>query len=734
LATSRSERSILAEALKTGIHMPQDLPSGTQDGVRVITLDHPPLNVLALQLRRRLADELHAALRDEAVQAIVLTGAGTAFCGGGDIAEFDTPDVLLEPAPGTLMALIEDGPKPVVAALHGVALGGGLELAMACHARVAQAQTAVGLPEVQLGIVPGAGGTQRLPRLVGLELATDLIVHGRKRTARQLAGSGLFDRVTDEAPLPAAIELARQLAGNVAALRRTGRLPVQTADQLGNPQAFLAFARGAVKSRPELLGPQACLDCLEDAVTRPFQEGLARELERFHRLRATPQSEGLRHAFLSERLAAKISDLAPDVKPRTVASTAVIGGGTMGTGIAMSLANAGLPVTLVERDPAALDRALTTVRKTYEDSQRRGKLAAEEAARRIALVSGALSYDALRDTDLIIEAVFEDMAVKRQVFEQLDAVAKPGAVLATNTSMLDVDEIATFTRRPQDVLGLHFFSPAHVMPLLEVVRGAQTAPDVLATAMALARRLSKTAVVARVCEGFIGNRMLTPYLVQAGLLVEEGALPQQVDRAIERWGMAMGPFRMADMAGLDLGAKIRAQYLERHPDVPYSELNQILVDMDRPGQKAGRGWYDHVPGQRAPVPSAAVQQAIEAHSQRLGLVRRRIGDDEIVERLVLALVNEGALLLEEGIAQRASDIDVVFIAGYGFPRWRGGPMFAAEQRGFEDVVAAMRRLATGGPAYQRRAEAWRPAPLLTRLAERRLGWSSLSDKSEESAA
>jgi len=702
-----------------------DTPHADHDGVRVITLDHPPLNVLALQLRRRLADELHAALRDEAVRAIVLTGVGAGFCGGGDIAEFDTQDVLLEPGPGALMALIEEGPKPVVAALHGVALGGGLELAMACHARVAQAQTTVGLPEVQLGIVPGAGGTQRLPRLVGLELATDLIVHGRRRTARQLADSGLFDRVTDEAPLPAAIELARQLAGNVAALRRTGRLPVQTADQMGNPQAFLAFARGGVKARPELLAPQACLDCLEDAVIRPSQDGLARELERFHRLRATPQSEGLRHAF--QRHAAKVRGLAPDVKPRTVASTAVIGGGIMGTGIAMCLANAGLHVTLVERDPAALDRALVTVRKTYEDSQRRGRLAADEAARRIALVSGALTYDALRDTDLIIEAVYEDMAVKRQVFEQLDAVAKPGAVLATNTSMLDVDEIATFTRRPQDVLGLHFFSPAHLMPLLEVVRGAQTAPDVLASAMALARRLSKTAVVSGVCEGFIGNRMLQPYLVQASLLLEEGALPQQVDRAIERWGMAMGPFRMCDMAGNDLGAKIRAQFIERHPEVPYSELIQAIADMGRVGQKAGRGWYDHVPGQRAPVPSQEAQAMIEAHSRRLGLVRRRIDDEEIVERLLLALVNEGAHLLEEGIAQRASDIDVVFLAGYGFPRWRGGPMFAAEQRGLEDVVAAMRRLGASGPAYQRRAQVWRPAPLLSRAAECRLGWSSLTE-------
>jgi 3-hydroxyacyl-CoA dehydrogenase len=700
------------------------------DGIRVITLEHPPLNVLASAVRRRLADDLHAALADEAVKAIVLTGAGAAFCGGGDITEFDGPAIWQEPSPGTLMALVEDSPKPVVAALHGVALGGGLELSMACHARVAQAQTAVGLPEVHLGFVPGAGGTQRLPRLIGLELATDLIVHGRKRTARDLADSGLFDLVTDEPPLPTAIDLARRLAADVAAggsLRRTGRLPVQ----MDNAQAFLAFARGAIKSRPELLGPSACLDCLEDAATKPFQEGLAREVERFHRLRLSPQSEGLRHAFQAERQAAKVRGLASEVKPRPVSRTAVIGGGTMGTGIAMSLANAGLPVTLVERDTAVLDRALATVRKTYEDAQRRGRLGAEEAAHRVGLVSGALTYEPLREADLIIEAVFEDMAVKRQVFEQLDAVARPGAVLATNTSMLDVDEIATFTRRPQDVLGLHFFSPAHVMALVEVVRGAQTAPDALATAMALTRRLSKTAVVSGVCEGFIGNRMLQPYLVQAGLLLEEGALPQQVDRAIERWGMAMGPFRMCDMAGNDLSAKIRAQYLERHPDVPYSQLVQTLADMGRLGQKVGRGWYDHIPGQRAPVPSSEVQAAIEAHSQRLGLVRRRIDDEEIVERLSLALVNEGAYLMEEGIVQRVSDIDVVFIAGYGFPRWRGGPMFVAGRRGLDDVVATMHRLAAGGPAYQRRYEAWRPAPLLTRMAERRLGWSSLT---EESAA
>ncbi len=700
-------------------------PYQVDDGVAVITLDHPPVNALALALRRGLADAIHAALQNTAVRAIVITGAGRGFSGGGDITEFDLPALHQEPVPGSLHTLVEGSPKPVVAALHGTALGGGLELALACHARVAQAQTLVGLPEVHLGLVPGAGGTQRLPRLVGLELALNLIVQGRTQAAGTLRDSGLFDEVTDDAPLPAALALARRLALQSpaeAALRRTGARAVG----MDNAQAYLAFARQTVKARSAgRPAPMACVDCVEHAVTSPFEQGLAYERDSFDRLRGTPDFFGLRHAFLAERRAADVEGLPADCKPRAVERSVVIGGGTMGTGIALSMANAGLPVTLVERDPAALERALASVQRYHDAALKKGRITAQQAEQRNALVRGSLNLEPAREAELVIEAVFEDLAVKRQIFEQLDLVAKPGAVLATNTSMLDVNRIAAFTRRPQDVLGLHFFSPANVMKLLEVVRGERTAPDALATAMALARRLGKTAVVSGVCEGFIGNRMFQPYLMQAGLLLDEGALPQQVDRAIEAWGMAMGPFRVCDLAGIDLGEKIREQRQALNPGLVYSRTAQALVQLGRHGQKVGRGWYDHLPGQRAPVPSAEVNEAIVAESRRLGLQRRAISDEEIVDRLLLALVNEGAKILEEGIAQRASDLDVVYTAGYGFPRWRGGPMFAAERRGPADVLATLQRFAQG-PAYQRSAEFWQPAPLLNQLAECGLGFDDIT--------
>lgn len=686
------------------------------DGVAVITLDRPPLNTLGLPLRRHLADALYAATADAQVRAVVVTGAGRAFSGGGDITEFDLPSGHQEPSPPALFDCIEASPKPVVAAMHGVALGGGLELALACHARVADGATQVGLPEVHLGLVPGAGGTQRLPRLVGVEQALNMIVKGSTHSAASLAGSGLFDLVTEGEVLSEAVKLARKLGDDVAsgnAPRRTGALPCR----MDNAQAFLAFARSGLKTAAGAsTSPQACLDCVEAAVMLPFAQGQARETEIFLKLVASPQFAALRHVFLAERAASNIVGLPGDTPSRSIRRTAVIGGGTMGSGIAMALANAGIPVVLVERERAALDRALTTIGDHYENSAKRGKLSTETAVARIALITGAIDYADVAQADLIIEAVFEDMEIKRQVFECLDAVAKPGAILASNTSMLDLDTIATFTRRPQDVLGLHFFSPAHVMKLLEVVRGARTAPSVLASAMTLARRIGKTAVMSGVCEGFIGNRMLEAYLMQAGLLLDEGALPQQVDRAIEAWGMSMGPFRMCDMAGNDLGAKIRAARIERDPTRVYSGTFDTLVEMGRYGQKVGRGWYDHIAGQRAPAPSTEVQAMVEAHSARLGLQRRRIGDDEIVDRLLLALVNEGFRILDEGIAQRASDIDVVYAAGYGFPRWRGGPMFQAERRGLADVLATMKRF-SAGPAYQRADHFWHPAPLLVRLAE-----------------
>ena len=688
-------------------------PYRVDDGVAVVTLDHPPLNTLSLPLRLATEDAVHRALADPAVRAIVLTGAGRAFCGGGDITEFDGPACTQQPTPPALFDRIEDAVKPVVAAMHGFALGGGLELALACHARVAQAQTQVGLPEVHLGLVPGAGGTQRLPRLVGVERALNMIVRGTTHSAATLTDSGLFDDVVETNVVEAACKLARRLA-DATTIHRTGQLPCG----MPNLQAFMSVARGAVKNPLGVpSAAQACIDCVEAAAMMPLCEGLAHETATFHRLRQSAAFSGLRHIFLAERAASATSGLPGATQERPIQRVVVIGGGTMGVGIAIVLADAGLSVLLVERDQAALDRALKNIREHYEGAAERGKLATEKAFARIALIAGALTLEAGAQADLFIEAVFEDMKVKQAVFEQLDAVARPGAILATNTSMLDVNRIAGFTRRPEDVLGLHFFSPANVMKLLEVVRGERTSPDVLATAMALARRLGKTAVVSGVCEGFIGNRMIDRYLAQAALLLDEGALPQQVDRAMERWGMAMGPFRMCDLAGNDVGAKIRADRLAAHPELVYSGIPDLIVRMGRFGQKVGRGWYDHVPGQRQPTPSAEVEAAVVAHSQALGLTRRQISDDEIVDRLLLALVNEGLRLLAEGIAQRASDIDVVYTSGYGFPRWRGGPMFEAEQRGFGDMQAKLRRFAEQAPAYQHAGMFWHPAPSLVRLAQ-----------------
>ena len=685
------------------------------NSVAVISLDYPPLNTLSLPLRAALFEALLAAHQDSAVQGIVLRGAGRGFCAGGDVTEFDRPAIHQEPQLNPLMSLIENGLKPVVAAVHGMAIGGGLELAMACHARIATLDAQVGLPEVTLGILPGAGGTQRLPRLVGLELAFNLILQGRVQPARDLRDSGLFDLLVDGDPVAEAIEMAAALARRVQAgehLRRTCELPVRMA----NAQAFLAYGRMMVKSRSRgLPAPLACVDCLEYAATLPFQEGLSREHETVSRLCSTPQFAGLRNVFLAERRAAQPPVALSAVQPRPVAKAAVVGGGTMGAGISMCLANAGIAVVLIERNQEPLERSLRGIAQSYEAAAKKGQVSLEQASLRTGLVRGTVNMADAADADLFIEAIFEDLEAKRAVFEQLDAVARPGAVLATNTSMLDVDEIARATRRPQDVLGLHFFSPAHVMKLLEVVRGARTAPEVLATGLHLAKRLGKTAVVSGVCEGFIGNRMLQPYLIQAGFLLDEGALPEQVDKAMEAWGMAMGPFRMCDMAGNDLGGHIREQRLRNQPGVVYSATAAAIERLGRFGTKVGKGWYDYPRGERNPKPSAEVRDAIVAESARLGLERRSISDGEIVDRLVLSLANEGIRLLEEGIAARASDVDVVYLAGYGFPRWRGGPLFYVERRGLRDVLATMRRLERG-PRYQKPEEFWCPATLLTQAA------------------
>ncbi|WP_202844063.1 3-hydroxyacyl-CoA dehydrogenase NAD-binding domain-containing protein [Luteimonas saliphila] len=679
----------------------------SRDGIAVVTFDNPPVNGLGLDIRRGLAEALAAANADDAIQGIVITGGGRVFSGGADIKEFNTPRATQAPNLHDLIAAVEASIKPVCIAINGTALGGGLELALGANYRVANAKAEVGLPEVKIGILPGAGGTQRLPRAVGLEAALNMIVSGASVPAAQLAGTDLFDRVVEGDVVDAAVELLVQKIAAGGPHPRVRDRKVEHDDA----QGFLAWARmGVAAASKHFPAPLRCVDAVA-ASLKPFDEGMAVEREGFTVLVESPESRALRHAFFGERAAGKIDDIGADVRPRSNDRVGIVGAGTMGGGIAMNFLNAGIPVALVETTQQALDRGVATIGRNYENSAKKGKLTAEQVAQRMGLLTPSLDYAVLADADLVIEAVYEDYAVKQSVFGKIDAVARPGAILATNTSTLDVDRIATFTSRPQDVLGLHFFSPANVMRLLEVVRGAQTAKDVMATAMAMAKRIRKTAVVSGVCDGFIGNRMIEQYSRQAGFLLDEGALPQQVDRAMEAFGFAMGPFRMGDLAGNDIGWAIRKRrYIER-PDMVYARNADLLCEMGRYGQKTGKGWYDYVPGDRTPHPSAEVEAMIVAQSRAQGIERREIGDDEIVERLVYALVNEGARILEEGIAARASDIDIVYLSGYGFPVWRGGPMFHADQVGLYNVLAAMRRYARG-----HRGDAWEPAPLLLELA------------------
>ena len=669
--------------------------------VAVITLDNPPVNGLGHALRRGLVDGLDRAAADPAVQAIVLVGAGKGFSGGADIKEFGTPKMTAEPSLHTVIRVVEASPKPVVAALHGVAMGGGLELALACHYRVAARGAQVALPEVKLGLLPGAGGTQRLPRAVGLETALNMIVSGTTVPAVQLEGTRLFDAIVDGD----LVEKAAAFAETVAARRPLPRLrdlPVRHP----NAEGFLAVARGAVASVSKgYPAPLKCVEALAAAASQPFEEGLRTERDLFLALLGTTESSALRHAFFAERAAAKIADVPEDTPARPIRSAAVIGAGTMGGGIAMNFANAGIPVTVLEADRERLDKGIATIRKSYEGSAKKGKLTAAQVEERMGLLRPTLSYADVAAADVVVEAVFEDMAVKQAVFKTLDETMKPGAILASNTSTLDLDALARTTRRPADVIGTHFFSPAHVMKLLEVVRGRETAKDVLATVMGLARTIKKTAVVSGVCDGFIGNRMLEQYLRQSLLLLDEGALPAQVDRALEAFGMAMGPFRMSDLAGNDIGWLIRKRRYAEHPESERSVIADRLCEQGRFGQKTGAGWYRYEAGRRDALPDPAVDEMIQAYRREKGITPRRIPDDEIVDRCVLALVNEGAKILDEGIAQRASDVDLVYLAGYGFPPFRGGPMFYADTVGLFNVVRRMKEFA------------WVPAPLLARLAD-----------------
>jgi 3-hydroxyacyl-CoA dehydrogenase len=682
--------------------------------IAVITLNNPPVNGLGYATRVALTEGLGKANADATVKAIVLTGAGKAFSGGADIKEFGSPKALQEPHLLSVILAVENSDKPVIAAVHTVCMGGGLELALGCHYRIAAPGCSVALPEVKLGLIPGAGGTQRLPRALGVEPALNMIVSGEPVKSEMLAmlpGQKLFNKMA--ASTQSLLEEALAYAAEVADARP---LPLVRNLPCKHPlgDAYFQFARNMVKGMSKNFpAPAKCVDAVEAATKKKFDDGMVFERDAFINLMWTPECRALRHLFVAERAASKVPDVPADTAQRAINSVAVIGAGTMGGGIAMNFLNAGIPVKMLEMKQEALDRGIATIRKNYESQVKKGKLKQDKYEQRMSLLSTTLSYDDLKDADMVIEAVFEELGVKEAVFKELDRVMKPGAILASNTSTLDLNKIAAFTQRPQDVVGLHFFSPANVMRLLEVVRGEKTAKDVLATVMALAKKIKKTAVVSGVCDGFIGNRMIEQYGRQAGFLLDEGCTPAQVDKAVEKFGFAMGPFRMGDLAGNDIGWAIRKRRYSEKPDMKYSKTADLLCEKGRFGQKTGAGWYDYVAGKRDAVPNAEVVQMIEAHRQSLGITPRKISDDEIVQRLVYSLVNEAAHILEEGIASKASDIDMVYIMGYGFPVYRGGPMNYADQVGLFNVVQAMNRFAKN-PLDD--AKFWQPAPLLARLA------------------
>jgi len=686
----------------------EPVTSTVEDGIAVIRIANPPVNALSAAVRGGLAREAGAAAANPAVRAVVVTAEGRTFIAGADITEFGKP-----PVPPTLpeaIAALEGLSKPVVAAINGAALGGGLEVALGCHARVAAPSARLGLPEVKLGILPGAGGTQRLPRLIGAVPALKLMTAGDPVSAAEAKTLGILDEVAEDV-VAAARALALRLADGA---RPT---PASAAANTGDREAFEAAAAAMAKKGAENPSIAACIDAVRAAFDKPFEEGMAIERAHFLRLRDDPRSKALRHAFFAERAAARIPGLPKGTQPRPVARAAVIGGGTMGGGIAMSFANAGIPVTLIETSEENLQRGLERVAGNYATSVKRGSLTEEARAKRMGLIEGRVGLEAAAGADVVVEAVFEEMGLKKEIFGKLQEIAKPGAVLATNTSYLDVDEIAASTSRPGDVLGMHFFSPANVMKLLEVVRGAKTAPDALATAVEVGRKLAKVPVVSGVCHGFIGNRMLARRTSQAERLLIEGALPEEVDAALNAFGFRMGPFAMGDLAGLDIGWRIRQATGKKAP------VADALVEAGRLGQKTKRGYYDYSGDGRTGTPDPEVRALIERVSAEQGVTRRSIPQQEILERLLYPMINEGARILEEGIAARAGDIDTVWLNGYGWPAGTGGPMFYADGVGLPGIVARLRDFA-GSSGDDTLA----PAALLVRLAEEGGSFAALDEK------
>ncbi len=686
--------------------------------IGVITVDNPPLNALSVGVRQGLLDGLAHGLRDAGAKALVIMGAGRTFSAGADIREFDRP--LAPPDLNDVIGQIEASPKLVVAALHGTALGGGLEVALGCHYRCALRSTRVGFPEVTLGLVPGAGGTQRLPRLVGAELALRIITSGELMPAEQAHRLGRIDELIDGDLRGGAIALAERLVAEGRPLRKLSATDDKLEAARRDPGIFDRFRQEIERQARGYLAPFKCIEAVRAAVTLPFAEGLRRERELFLECLASPQSRAQIHAFFAEREATKIPDVPRDTPARPIGTAAVIGAGTMGGGIAMTFANAGIPVAVVEASGEALDRGLAVVRKNYAATVEKGRLTPAEMERRLALIRGTLDWEAVAQADIVVEAVFEEMAVKQEVFGRLDRLCKPTAILATNTSTLDVDRIAQATSRPGQVIGTHFFSPANVMRLLELVRGARTATETIATATALAGRLGKVWVLAGNCDGFIGNRMLAGYFREAAFLVEEGATPEQVDRVLYDFGFAMGPFAVSDLAGLDVGWRIRKGKAAARPtDLRYSPVADWLCERGRFGQKTGAGWYRYEPGGRTPRSDPEVAALIAESARAQGLRRREVGDEEVLTRCLYPLVNEGARLLAEGIALRPGDIDVVYLHGYGFPSYRGGPMYWADTLGLKRVSDEIARY------HRAHGRLWEPAPLLRQLAEQGKGFRDL---------
>ncbi len=689
--------------------------SFTRDGeIGVITVANPPVNALSQPVRAGLKDAVQAGLADAGVKAMVLICDGATFIAGADIREFGKP--LAAPSLVPVIDAMEASDKPIIAAIHGTALGGGLEVALGCHYRVAVPSARVGLPEVNLGLLPGAGGTQRLPRLVGVEKALDFIVQGTHVPAAEAQRLGLLDELIEGDLKTGAIAFARRVLAENRGVKRASALPVApvAADFFANYEAGIARRLRGFKA------PFNIIKSVQAAAELPFAAGMQREAELFQELMTSSESRAQRHVFFAEREVAKIPGLPKDTAQREIKTAAVIGAGTMGGGIAMNFANAGIPVTLLEINREALDRGIGVIRKNYEATASKGRLTAADVEKRMGLITPSTSYDEIKHADVVIEAVFENMEIKQEVFRKLDAVAKPGAILATNTSTLNVDTIASATQRPQDVIGMHFFSPANVMRLLENVRGKQTANDVIATVMNLSRRIGKIGALVGVCDGFVGNRMLHQRTREAMFLVEEGAKPEQIDKVLYDFGFPMGPFAMADMAGLDVGYKVREERRKAGKIEPRESLwIDRIVEMGRHGQKTKAGIYRYEDG-RTPLPDPEIERLIAQCARDAGIAQRQISDQEILERCLYPMVNEGAKILEEGIAARALDIDIIWINGYGFPAYRGGPMFWADEIGLKTVCDAYQKYARQcGDNY------WKPAPLLEKLAREGKGFYDL---------